>query len=222
MVNGTDVPISQLVAGDQIMAGWEDGSFSADTVSLFSLATPGSIGPFVEVTYDREGAGGPFTPFRATKDHHLPVGEVCCSNLIKVEQLKPGKTIWIAEGGKLVDAKVIGLKNVTAHGHINPLLVHGGFPVVNGVVTSFNSLNKVRFARMTVPFIEAVGAPLTVRRGIAALGCLLDVEVCGKVFNYADGTVTAAPLTVTDVTAIGLATVAIAVSATKLCKAKAA
>lgn len=214
--------IADLVPGDAIVSARKDGSLAIDTVSRFSLATHDSFGPFLEVS-TADQAAVPTKPLRLTRDHHLPAGETCCSNVIQAKELVVGETIWrSSEAGELVAATVTGLKYVHDAGHINPLLVNGGFPVVDGVVTTFNTNAIVAFDSVAVPiveaFCEATGTWDATRRVIAAVECAakhaFTAKPTCKTYHYIDGLIVSSP-TAADAAA-GLAPFAVAVLAVGL------
>ena len=49
--------------------------------------------------------------------------------------------------GAAVGTTVVGKASTKARGLHSPVLTHGGFPIVDGVVTSFDSIEKVTLAR---------------------------------------------------------------------------
>ena len=53
----------------------------------------------------------------------------------------------MVRGASVVSQEVITkLTRVTSKGLFSPVLAHGSFPVVNGVVTSFDAIGKVTLA----------------------------------------------------------------------------
>ena len=88
-----------------------------------------------------------------------------------------------------------------AEGLHNPHLLHGGFPIVDGLVTSFNTAAIVRFDALVVPWIgwgcRATHTCDLLRRAIVAAECAADrvkgavgfgksTSMC-KQFDYVDG-----------------------------------
>ena len=57
-----------------------------------------------------------------------------------------GETVWTVTAGKAVATTVTATSKAHAKGLHSPVLTHGGFPVVDGLVTSFDSIDKVRLA----------------------------------------------------------------------------
>jgi hypothetical protein len=49
-------------------------------------------------------------------------------------------------------------RGVTRKGMHSPVMVRGGLPIVDGVVTSFDSMRRVRLASYGLPLLEASGA----------------------------------------------------------------
>jgi hypothetical protein len=115
---------------------------TTDAVSmLLSISKPEAEAAFITVTTN----GG--RALNLTADHHLPVGAACCSNLKKAADVVVGDKLWVVGGtGAPVAQEVTKLTKVIAKGLHSPVLAHGTFPVVNGVVTSFDSIGKVTLA----------------------------------------------------------------------------
>ena len=78
--------------------------------------------------------------------HHVPVGASCCATLKKAAHVAIGDKVWVVSGASAVAQDVTKLTKVVAKGLFSPVLAHGSFPVVNGVVTSFDSIGKVTLA----------------------------------------------------------------------------
>ena len=83
-------------------------------------------------------------------------GDACCSNLKKAKDVAVGETLWLAATAAATPQVVTKVGSVYGAGVHNPLMKHGGFPVVDGVVTAFERLAVVKFASLTVPLAEAV------------------------------------------------------------------
>ena len=87
----------------------------------------------------------------------MPVGAACCSTLKKAKLVGVGETVWLASKDKPpAPAAVTQVGASVAVGVHNPLAKRGGFPVVDGVVTAFDSVGVVKFASLTVPLAEAL------------------------------------------------------------------
>ena len=129
-----------------------------------------------------------------TATHHLPVGP---SKTVKqAADVKLGETVWIAEkAAALAPQAVTKVDVVIGNGLHNPLLVHGGFPVVDGVATSFNTQTIVTFDSYAVPIVEtlcaATGTCDSVRKAVASVECtakhLVHANPVCKEFAYIDG-----------------------------------
>ena len=194
--DGAHVRIDELSIGDSILAATVDGSLTYDTVSLFSLADVESDSTFVVLTTD---AG---VTLRLTDGHHVPVGEACCSQLKQAKDVAVGEEVWVASSGASIARAAIIDKSVSfERGLHNPVLTNGGFPVVDSMVTSFNSIEVVRFdaimAPLAISFCKATGTCSIVRRNVAATECVLKMlrgngEEC-KTYHYIDGLVLGGP-----------------------------
>ena len=142
MTDGTRARLDALKEGDRIVAATAEGALTTDTVSFFSIAQPdANAASYVTLT----AANATLTVMPA---HHLPVGGACCSTLKKANDVHVGDTVWSAhQGGALVATTVLSTSVTKASGLHSPVLTHGGFPVVDGLVTSFDSIEKVTLAK---------------------------------------------------------------------------
>ena len=142
MTDGTRARLDALKEGDRIVAATAEGALTTDTVSFFSIAQPdANAASYVTLT----AANATLT---VTPAHHLPVGGACCSTLKKANDVHVGDTVWSAhQGGALVATTVLSTSVTKASGLHSPVLTHGGFPVVDGLVTSFDSIEKVTLAK---------------------------------------------------------------------------
>ena len=155
LADGTPARLDALRLGDVILASTLDGTLTTDTVSLLSIAKPEAQATFVTLATD---AGQTLT---LTPEHHLPVGEACCSNLKTAKQVVEGDTVWTTSGAALVTKKGAAIEK----GLHSPVLTRGTFPVVDGVVTSFDAIEVVQVCAMLGPFVF----PLLGATGTAAL-----------------------------------------------------
>ena len=198
--SGRAVPMSALQAGDKILAARADGTLFHDVVSRFSLAQRAVRAPFVSLQTD--GALGP-KELSLTASHHLPIGP--SKTLKQASDVKLGETVWVVDkpASPLVAQTVTAVDVAVADGLHNPLLVHGGLPIVDGVATAFNSQPLVTFDSYAVPLVEALcaatGTCTPVRKAIAAVECtakhLFRANPTCKTFHYIDGaTAGGAPL----------------------------
>ena len=143
MADGTRVLIASLREGDAIVAATSEGALTTDTVSLLSIANPEANADFLTVTI-ADGRN-----LSLTAAHHVPTSPRCCGVLQQAKYLIVGTTIWTVPatgGGGLVAQPITMIGRMAAAGLHSPVLSNGGFPVVNGVVTSFDSMGKVRLA----------------------------------------------------------------------------
>ena len=150
LANGQPSRVDALKEGDEIVAADADGVLTTDTVSLLSFAKPEAQAvTFLTVVTDSANLS-------LTLDHRLPVGAVCCSILKKAKDIIVGDTIWEVKAGIAVATAVSSVGKVQAKGLHSPVLTHGGFPVVDGVVTSFDSIEKVTLAKYGLAPLLAV------------------------------------------------------------------
>mmetsp|Transcript_46064 Transcript_46064/g.120671 ORF Transcript_46064/g.120671 Transcript_46064/m.120671 type:complete len:646 (-) Transcript_46064:108-2045(-) len=140
--DGTRVTIAELKEGDEIVAATADGSLTTDTVSLLSIAKPEAEAVSF-LTLTTEGKDN----LTLTAEHHLPVGAACCSTLKQAKDVAVGETVWAVKNGAAVATTVTKMIKATKHGLHSPVLTNGGFPVVDGLVTSFDSIDKVTLAK---------------------------------------------------------------------------
>jgi hypothetical protein len=140
--DGTQVRMDSLVEGDEVLATTEDGTLTTDTVSLLSIHRPEADARFL-VLVTASNATLTLTP-----EHHLPVGAACCSTLKKAKDVRVGETVWTIKAGAAAKATAItAISKAPGRGLHSPVLTHGRFPVVDGLVTAFDSIDKVRLAQ---------------------------------------------------------------------------
>jgi hypothetical protein len=151
--DGTHSRVDALVPGDKIIAATSDGTLTTDTVSLLSIAKHEALANMVNLT---TAAGKHLI---LTSGHHLPVGKECCTTLKKVAELAIGETVHMIVEGKAVQTTVVKKTALVGqHGHHglhSPVLTNGAFPVVDNVVTSFDSMGKVTLAKYGLAYLEA-------------------------------------------------------------------
>ena len=139
--DGTTCCVDALKEGDAIVAATADGMLTTDTVSLLSIAKPKGSVPMLTLH-----AGN--ATLTLTPEHHMPVGTVCCSVLKKAKDVKIGDQVWVMSTGALPLATTVTAKsNTQAKGLHSPVLTGGGFPIVDGIVTSFDTIDKVTLAK---------------------------------------------------------------------------
>ena len=156
--DGNRTTIGQLKEGDAILAVARDGAVTSDTVSLLSIAEPHETSSFLTLVTD---AG---EKLALTREHHLPVGPTCCATLKRAEEVAVGDTIYALDphGARAVRARTVveivdnGLVPVDEPtGLHSPVCTHGGHPIVDGLVTSFDTALKVRAAAAGLPSLLA-------------------------------------------------------------------
>ena len=98
------------------------------------------------------------------------------------------------------------ITTVVADGLHNPLTKHGGWPVVDGVATSYNSAAVVARNKYLVPLVEAV---------CPSLGRLVVAAVNPKPMYYIDGEVIAPLPSLEVAAAVAVAAAAFAFGARK-------
>ena len=77
-----------------------------------------------------------------TPTHHLPVGAKCCAELKMAKDLSVGEYVWRAHNDTtIVSHKVTRLSMIVGAGLHNPLMTHGGYPVVDGIVNAIDDLS---------------------------------------------------------------------------------
>jgi len=164
MVDGTPRRLEALRAGDTIVAARADGTLTNDIVSPLSLADADVKGTSFVVLTTESGRELTLTP-----THHVPVGATCCANLKEAKDIVIGETVYEAVVSAAVHAtQVKKIGSVTKSGLHSPVLTHGAMPIVNGVVTSFDSMEIVRLATYGLPLLEATGLTDTFRDAVLA------------------------------------------------------
>ncbi|EOD12036.1 hypothetical protein EMIHUDRAFT_120185, partial [Emiliania huxleyi CCMP1516] len=175
LADGETVPLSSLSAGDSILAAAADGTLGFDAASSFSLADPSAKAAFLSLATAT-------VTVTLTPTHKLPAGPA--KELKQASEVAVGEMIWIASpaAGALVQAPapVLKITKVVADGLHSPLTMHGGWPVVDGVATSYNSAAVVARNKYLVPLVEAV---------CPSLGRLVVAFANPKTMHYIDGQV---------------------------------
>jgi len=156
--DGTTATMDALKAGDHIVAFTTDGQRTIDTVTPLSLAKPDTkANAFLMLSV------GSARNLTLTKEHHVPTGTTCCSVLRKARELVVGDTLWTMSDKSSfpVARKIISVTNVRLDGLHSPVLAAGGMPVVDGIVTAFDSIEVLTFASfglsLLVHVCEATG-----------------------------------------------------------------
>ena len=150
--DGATSRVDELKEGDVIVAVSADGDLTTDVVSLLSIAKPEAHATsYVALTCSSNAT------LTLTPEHHLPVGGSCCSSLKKAKHVVVGDIVWSVEKGarKPVAAKVVAKAVATATGLHSPVLTNGGFPVVDGITTAFDSIDKMMLAKRGLAMLLA-------------------------------------------------------------------
>jgi hypothetical protein len=212
--NGHTAKVATLKAGDAIRVVGRDGALRHDTVSRFSQAYPHAVSSTMVELSTEEHA---HRRLRLTADHRVSVGPACCAELAFAKDITVGTTVWVlpsTRGPGGVSAPQLTAVNVSAvahglsgHGLHNPLMVHGGFPLVDGVATAFESALVVFLASLVLPYAEAAcdassAACLAMQHVVAA------VDGAAGERRYVDGTRATGSLAV----AVGASVAAVAAS----------
>jgi hypothetical protein len=167
--DGTPARLDAIHEGDAILAVTADGVITTDTVSLLSIAKPGQVGTFVTLKTTADGRSP--RRLQLTAEHHLPVGPECCSTLKQAKDVRPGDTVWIAVekhhaaadasdaplSSAVVSTRVTSVTKGVAGmgaGLHSPVLTKGTFPIVDGVVTAFDSIGPVKIASWSLGALE--------------------------------------------------------------------
>lgn len=153
--DGTLSRIDALKEGDEIVAATHDGTITTDTVSLLSIDMPeAKESAYIALAFDANRT------LTLTPSHHVSVGAVCCSTLKQAKDVEVGENMWTVKDGTVTATTVIAkTSSVKATGLHSPVLTNGGFPVVDGVVTSFDTIDKVTLAKHGLaPLLKACAA----------------------------------------------------------------
>lgn len=150
--DGTPVRIDALTEGDEILAATTAGALKTDTVSLLSIADKETGAAFVSLSTE---AGA---KINLTEEHHLAVGDKCCSSLKVAKDVEVGEKVWVVDNAHPlpVAQKVAGKATVKEVGLHSPVLTHGGMPIVGGFVTAFDSIEVVKTAEAGLPALLAM------------------------------------------------------------------
>ena len=141
--DGMAVRIDTLVEGDEIRVATDTGALTTDTVTLLSISQPEARERHFLKISTTAGKNLTLTP-----QHHIPVGAECCSTLIKADDLVVGEKVWTVGPGKTaVSTTVKAITNIIGSGLHSPVTLSGTFPIVDGLVTSFDEIEKVTLAK---------------------------------------------------------------------------
>jgi hypothetical protein len=138
----------------RIVAATAEGTLTTDTVSFISIAKPEIKGSYVALSTAVNKT------LTLTPGHHVPVGSTCCSTLRQAKDVEVGEKMWTVTQGKATATAVTAkATSVEATGLHSPVLTNGGFPIIDGLVTSFDSIDKVTLAKHGLaPLVKACKA----------------------------------------------------------------
>ena len=177
--DGSAARMDELSIGDEIVAATADGLLTTDAVTLLSIAEPEAHASFLTLTTEGGAA------LNLTAEHHLPIGPTCCSVLKRAKDVEVGETVWavatagertatsptaVAAGGRAVPMRVAKVHKNFGRGLHSPVLRRGSFPVVGGLVTSFDRIEAVSLAALALPLAlkacELTGTCALLRRAL--------------------------------------------------------
>ena len=140
--DGTPSRLDALKEGDEIVAATAEGTLTTDTVSLLSIAKPEAHAKSLLALTTAAN-----TTLVLTPEHHVAIGEKCCSTLKKAKDVAVGDTAWAVKDGAAAATIITAISKANGRGLHSPVLTHGGFPVVDGLITAFDSIDKVELAK---------------------------------------------------------------------------
>ena len=152
LASGAKRSLNTLQLGDEIVVATAAGVLTTDTVSALTLADNNAVSTFLVLS---TATGHNVT---LTEGHHVPVGPSCCATLKTASEMKLGDTMWIVSTtGAAIPAAVTKIAQVSKMGLHSPVMTHGSFPLVDGVVTAFDSIHMVTAAGYFLPMLETTG-----------------------------------------------------------------
>lgn len=164
--DGSVVRVDALKAGDAIVAATADGTITTDSISpALSIAQPESNAVAFLTLTTADKANLTLTP-----EHHLPVGPTCCATLKQAKDVAAGETVYQVKAGAAVATTVTKITKATKQGLHSPVTTKGTYPIVDGLVTAFDSSAKVHLASYAVPLLEATGTTTLFRQAFLKAG----------------------------------------------------
>ena len=152
LASGAKRSLDALQLGDEIVVATAAGVLTTDTVSALSLADEDAESTFLMLS---TAAGRNVT---LTEEHHVPVGPSCCAILRTAGEIELGHTMWLASTtGAAVPSAVTKMEKVSNKGLHSPVMTNGHFPLIDGIVTAFDSIGTVTAAGYGIPILEATG-----------------------------------------------------------------
>ena len=154
LANGQSTRMDALKLGDEIVAVTADGERTTGALSVISLADHTARGV---VTVEMTAGNDTIT---LTPEHHLPVGPSCCTQLKHAKDVQVGETVYVMSGrGERAAARaqrVTATRLSKGDGLHSPVLTNGAFPIVDGFVTSFDSIERVTLAHHGLAHLDAM------------------------------------------------------------------
>lgn len=151
LTNGSTVRMDELEHGDEMIALTADGVVDVGTVSSLSIAEHKTKRTFVKLT---SVTGRVIT---LTGTHHLPFGNKCCRTLTTANDIQVGDTIWVVGSKQTIHAEIIARKDsVVDRGLHSPVLTNGHLPIVEGIVTAFDTMDRMILASYGLPLLETM------------------------------------------------------------------
>ena len=139
--------MDSLLPGDEIISTDMAGRVGVDVVSKLSISIPGGKNSFLKIQTSTAS-------LVVTGEHHIPVGKDCCFSVLTAKEVRVGDTVWRVEGGEKRGDIVESIENTFSSGLHSPVLVKGGFPVIDSFVTSFDGKASVWLASFGLSWIE--------------------------------------------------------------------
>ena len=93
---------------------------------------------------------------QAGMPHYICLTPVAPSSTAQAKDLAIGDIVYTAVGEKIVAVTVLKVSTALHKGLHSPVLTAGSFPVVDGIVTSFDTMAKVTLAAYGLPTLVKV------------------------------------------------------------------
>jgi hypothetical protein len=152
LASGTKRSLDAVQVGDEIVVATAEGVLTTDTVSALSLADEDAVSTFLVLS---TAAGRNVT---LTEAHHVPVGPSCCATLKTAIEIELGDTLWLSSTtGAAMPSAVTRMATASKKGLHSPVMTNGHFPLIDGIVTAFDSIGTVTAAGYGIPILEATG-----------------------------------------------------------------
>jgi hypothetical protein len=141
LASGAKRSLDALQVGDEIVVATAEGVLTTDTVSALSLADNDAVSTFLVLS---TATGRNVT---LTEAHHIPVGPSCCATLKTASEIELGDTLWLSSTtGAAMPSAVTKMATASTKGLHSPVMTNGHFPLIDGIVTAFDSIVTVTAA----------------------------------------------------------------------------